>query len=61
MSKRAVVWLCIACGKQGKTRETVGDESCYMHSVQVYEDSIRHTDKGMHAEIPEPSTEDNDA
>lgn len=44
---REIVWMCAACGRQGKTRMTVGDESCYLgdescylHAVQVYADTI---------------------
>lgn len=37
---RETVWMCAACGRQGKTRMTVGDESCYLHAVQVYADTI---------------------
>ena len=49
MTTRKIVWLCVSCGRQGPTRESVGDESCYMHSVLVYEDSIVRTDRGVHA------------
>lgn len=38
--ERKTVWLCGACGRTGKTRMAVGDESCYLNSVEVYEDSI---------------------
>ena len=37
---RAIVWLCAACGRVGKNRMTVGDESCYLHAQAVYADSI---------------------
>lgn len=56
MSARSIVWMCAACGRQGKTRETVGDESCYLHSVKVYEDSIvRPETGGVRAQaVPKP-------
>jgi hypothetical protein len=37
---RKTIWLCGACGRTGATRMTVGDESCYLHSVEVFVDSI---------------------
>ena len=37
---REIVWMCAACGRQGNTRMAVGDESCYLHAVQVYADTI---------------------
>ncbi len=40
MMGREVVWMCAACGRVNKDRMSVGDESCYLHSVQVYADSI---------------------
>lgn len=40
------VFMCGACGKHNKHRIKVGDESCWMHAVLVYEDSITRTDKG---------------
>lgn len=44
--ERKTVWLCGACGRTGKTRMAVGDESCYLNSVEVYEDSIDRDTKG---------------
>lgn len=38
--KRKTVWMCAACGKTGKTRDSIGDESCYMWGTLVWEDSI---------------------
>ena len=35
------IWLCGACGKRDKNKYKVGDESCYLYSVLVYEASIR--------------------
>ncbi|MHC4404597.1 MAG: hypothetical protein ACYTG0_33500, partial [Planctomycetota bacterium] len=26
-------WICCACGKWGKNRATIGDESCFMNAV----------------------------
>lgn len=43
---RPTIWLCGACGKTGPTRETVGDESCWMWSVTVYVDSIQRDATG---------------
>lgn len=37
---RSKVWVCGACGRQNADRMKVGDESCYLNSVLVYEDSI---------------------
>ena len=46
MSDREVVWCCRQCGKTGKTRFTVGSESCYLNAVQVYADSIQRDKTG---------------
>lgn len=46
MSERKTIWLCGACGKTGKTRMTVGDESCYLNAVEVYVDSIKRNLNG---------------
>jgi hypothetical protein len=40
VTDRKRVWVCGACGKIGATRDTVGDESCYMWSVECWEDSV---------------------
>lgn len=37
---RKIIWMCGACGRFAEKREAVGDESCYLHSVQVWEDSL---------------------
>jgi uncharacterized UBP type Zn finger protein len=36
---RTVTWVCCACGKHNTDRMKVGDESCYLNSMQVYEDA----------------------
>ncbi len=41
VSERKTIWLCGACGKTGEARMTVGDESCYLNSVEVFVDSIQ--------------------
>lgn len=46
---RSVVWLCGACGKQGRTRMDVGDESCYLNSIKVYEDSFQRNGRSVRA------------
>lgn len=28
-------WMCMACGRHGKERDRVGDESCYLNAVLV--------------------------
>lgn len=38
------IYLCGACGKRNKNKYKVGDESCYMNSVLVYEASIKEED-----------------
>lgn len=40
------VWVCAACSKVGETRRTVGDESCYLHAVKVWRDSVRRKASG---------------
>lgn len=37
---KPTVFVCGACGKVGETRRTVGDESCYLHAVEVWRSSI---------------------
>lgn len=32
------VWVCGACGKYGKNRMDIGDESCFMNSILCRED-----------------------
>lgn len=46
LGSRETIWLCGACGKTGVTRMTVGDESCYLHSVEVFVDSIERFPSG---------------
>jgi uncharacterized UBP type Zn finger protein len=58
---RAIVWLCAACGRVGKNRMTVGDESCYLHAQAVYADSIvRVGDKVTAVAAPEPKGQSKD-
>jgi hypothetical protein len=38
------IWLCGACGRRNKNKYEVGDESCYMNAVLVYEKSIMEED-----------------
>ena len=38
------IWLCGACGRRNKNRYKVGDVSCYINSVLVYEKSIMEED-----------------
>lgn len=56
VSKRKTVWICQACGRIGKTRLAVGDESCYLHAILVYEDSINLTDRTAEAVPKEENT-----
>jgi hypothetical protein len=39
-------WLCPLCGKTGETRESVGDESCYIWAELVSLDSIEYGSDG---------------
>lgn len=45
-AREGTLWMCGACGKTGKARDTVGDESCYMWAVLVREDSIMRDETG---------------
>ncbi len=45
---RPTIWVCAGCGKTGATRETIGDEDCYIHGNLVYADSIV---RGSHGRI----------
>lgn len=36
------VWVCAACGKHGKNRVKIGDESCFMNAVLCHEE--KHKD-----------------
>lgn len=47
MTERAIVWCCRQCGRIAPSRLAVGSESCYLHAVQVYEDSIQRDAKGV--------------
>ena len=33
-------WMCGACGKHGKNRMCIGDESCFLNAVLVWTESI---------------------
>ena len=33
--------MCLACGREGESRETIGDESCFIWGRKVYKDSIK--------------------
>lgn len=55
---RKQVWMCGACGKTGATRMTVGDESCYLHSVLVWEDSIKRVDGHLYADAVTDAVKD---
>ena len=45
--KRKTIWVCGACGRSGETRMTVGDESCYLKSVEVFEDTVQRGPDGL--------------
>lgn len=47
MEIRNRIWVCGACGRSGKTRMTVGDESCYLNSVEVWEDTVKRGANGL--------------
>ena len=47
MESRSKIWVCGACGRSGKTRMTVGDESCYLNSVEVWEDTAKRGANGL--------------
>jgi hypothetical protein len=38
---RPTCWVCAACGKVGASRETIGDESCFLYGVEVYADTLK--------------------
>lgn len=46
MPDRPTIWVCHACGKTGETRETIDDESCWMHGVLVWADSVIYDARG---------------
>lgn len=31
------IWVCGACGKNGKNRADIGDESCFLNAVLCHE------------------------
>lgn len=43
---KPTVFVCAACGKIGETRETVGDESCFMNAVECWRSSVIFKGKG---------------
>lgn len=47
MEIRTKIWVCGACGRSGKTRMTVGDESCYLNSIEVWEDTVKRGANGL--------------
>ncbi len=34
------IWVCGACSKVGKTRESFGDETCYTWAVECWRSSV---------------------
>ncbi len=40
------LWVCPACGREGPSREKVGDESCYIWATEVDPASIERADDG---------------
>lgn len=32
-------WVCGACGRNGKKRDEIGDESCFLNAVLCHDDS----------------------
>lgn len=31
------IWICAACGKKNRNRAMVGDESCFLNAVLIYD------------------------
>jgi hypothetical protein len=46
LAREGTIWMCGACGKTGKDRDKVGDESCRTWSVLVHENSIVRDETG---------------
>lgn len=44
---RKTMWVCSTCGKGRDRRDKFRDVSCYMHSVEVYEDSVKLGEDGL--------------
>lgn len=40
MSARPTTWVCAVCGRRGYDSAHIGDESCDMHAVRVYADTL---------------------
>lgn len=40
------IWICRACGKSGKDRTRINDESCFLNAVLCLEASIKRNEKG---------------
>lgn len=40
------VWVCGACGKHGKQRDRIGDESCFLWAILCSEASLEIGDDG---------------
>lgn len=40
------IYVCTACGKTGPSPEAVGDESCRLHAVPVYANTIKRDATG---------------
>lgn len=34
------VWVCGACGRHGKNKVDIGDESCFLNAVLCYEEQV---------------------
>lgn len=43
------LWVCGACGKSGKDRVKVGDESCFLNAILCYE---RKNEQGRWVAVP---------
>lgn len=40
LAPEGAIWVCAACGRYGKDRWRIGDESCGMKAVLCREDSL---------------------
>lgn len=38
------VWVCCACGRYGKDRMTLNDESCFLKAILCFEDSLQYVE-----------------
>lgn len=38
IAPEGAIWVCGACGRNGRIRDTIGDESCFLNAILCVDD-----------------------